>query len=173
MSPSNLASRHGSWPNARRASRSRDCIVWRGVTQRRCSKRSEICGRRLRPSWAAQLTWCAALRLAGMDSGCTDCWPRMGSPLTCWSRRASWSTDVRAGPKPTGSTRRVCCACSPPGWLAIGRCAAWCGCRHRTRRMPSDRTVSASTWCRIGCASRTASRHCCSRKVSARAPGAG
>jgi transposase len=26
--------------------------------------------------------------------------------------------------------------------------------------------ISASTWCRIGCASRTASRHCCSRKVS-------
>jgi hypothetical protein len=44
-----------------------------GATQRRCSKRSGICDRRLRPSWAAQLTWYADLRLAGMDSGCTDC----------------------------------------------------------------------------------------------------
>src|SRR5512147_738088 len=58
--------------------------------------------------------------------------------------------------------RRACCACSPPICGVTGKPAAWCACRHGRRKMQSVRTANASTWYRRGCASRTASRPCCS-----------
>src|SRR5438874_2115323 len=86
--------------------------------------------------------------------------------LTCSSPPASWSTAAHAGPRRTGLTRRECCACWPPGWAAIGTCAAWCAYPRPRRRTPNARTASANISSKRSCGSRTGSRRCCSRRAS-------
>ena len=123
-SQSNSASPRGWWPRACPASRSRGCIAWKAAIRQRCLGRSPICGCRPRPSDVVPSSWRAASRREGMAFGCNDCCPPTASRPTCSSQPASLSIVVHAGPRRTGSTPRACCACSPRGWRAIGRCVA-------------------------------------------------